>query len=197
MTFNGPFVDHIWRATRRPFYPGWPCWEQLPTGQWQRSYRSNHNHLPISLLIKGLDRTLKKRGYPPPHPQLFLSVDLRNWLPLHAEFCQSYPDEVLKNLPVTERDYCKLKIKVEHGGKLVKSVAQFFSVNKWPSITGIFLTRILPFLSMFTRCIKSFVQLAIELLVLYHLNCSVFTLLFQNEINRVINSSNRSLWLHN
>lgn len=64
---------------------------------------------------------------------------------------------------------------MEHRGKLVKSVAQFFSVNKWPSI--IYLTRILPFLSMFTHCIKSFVQLAIELLVLYHLNCSVFTLL--------------------
>lgn len=140
---------------------------------------------------KEAGQDFKKKRLPSPHPQLFLSVDLRNGLPLHAEFCQSYPDEVLKNLPVTERDYCKLKIKKEHGGKLVKSVAQFFSVNKWPSI--IFLTRILPFLSMFTRCIKSFVQLAIELLVLYHLNCSVFTLLFQNEINRVINSSNRSL----
>lgn len=86
----GPFVDHIWRATRSPFYSGWPCWEQLPTGQWQRSYRSNHNPLPISLLIKGLDRTLNKR-LSFPHPQLFLSVELRNGLP-HAKFCQSYPD---------------------------------------------------------------------------------------------------------
>lgn len=100
MTFNGPFVDYIWRATRRPFYSGWPCWEQLPTGQWQRSYRSNH-HSPCPLSpsntpYKGAGYRTNWSGYsplPPLPPSIFFfSLHLlliRVW-GLRLDICSLY-----------------------------------------------------------------------------------------------------------